>query len=115
MKNNLQTKWTLLLSGVIACCLSLTGLQAQSFPTPTGFTLPNGKTIVITYDVDVNANACPTSMIPGGDISNQSNVSGSNFPTVQTDDPAAGRSSLQRLRRCPGTASSVGPSQGKGW
>ncbi|MBK9982119.1 MAG: hypothetical protein IPP15_06780 [Saprospiraceae bacterium] len=68
-------------------------LAAQTFPTPTGFTLPNGKTIVITYDVDVNAGACPTGTLPLANISNQSNVSGSNFATVQTDDPAFGGAS----------------------
>ena len=56
-------------------------LTAQTFPSP-GFTLPNGKTIIITYEVDVNANACPTGTVPGINISNQSNVSGSNFATV---------------------------------
>lgn len=59
-------------------------LKAQSFPVGV---LPAGKTIVITYDVDVNANACPTGTLPGQNLSNQSNVSGSNFATVQTDDP----------------------------
>ncbi len=58
--------------------------QAQNpFPT-SGFTLPNGKTIVISYEVTVNANACPTGTAPAANISNQSNVSGSNFATVQT-------------------------------
>lgn len=34
--------------------------QAQNpFPT-SGFTLPNGKTIAISYEVTVNANACAT-------------------------------------------------------
>src|SRR5687767_9438915 len=59
--------------------------EAQTFPMP-GFTLPNGKTIYITYEADVNANACPNGTIPLN-ITNQSNVSGSNFMTVQTDDP----------------------------
>ena len=64
-----------------------TGLQAQTFPTP-GFTLPAGKTICITYEVDVNANACPNGGFSSNtNLSNQSNVSGSNFTTVQTDDP----------------------------
>ncbi len=87
MKNNLRTKWTYLLAGIVVSSLFVTGLAAQTtFPTP-GLTLPNGKTIVITYDVDVNANVCPTGTIPT-DISNQSNVSGSNFATVQTDEPS---------------------------
>ena len=60
-------------------------LYAQTFPTP-GFTLPAGKSIVITYDVTVSSSVCPTGTVPT-DISNQSNVSGSNFATVQTDDP----------------------------
>lgn len=84
MKNNLPTKWTNVLACTIAW-LSVAGLHAQTFPTP-GFTLSNGKTIYITYEVDVNANACPTGTMPT-DLSNQSNVSGSNFGTVQTDDP----------------------------
>ncbi len=72
---------------IISLCLIWSSVQAQTFPTP-GFTLPAGKTIVITYEVDVNANACPTGTIPSAlNISNQSNVSGSNFATVQTDDP----------------------------
>ena len=71
-------------------------LTAQTFPSP-GFTLPNGKTIIITYEVDVNANACPTGTVPGINISNQSNVSGSNFATVQTDDPDIGGASNPTL------------------
>ena len=70
----------------ILCIGSVQTLNAQSFPSP-GFTLPPGKSIIITYEVDVNANACPTGTVPGVNISNQSNVSGSNFATVQTDDP----------------------------
>ena len=61
-------------------------LTAQTFPS-SGFTLPNGKTIVITYEVDVNANVCPNGTVPT-DISNQSSVSGSNFTTVLTDEPS---------------------------
>ncbi|MCY7350278.1 MAG: T9SS type A sorting domain-containing protein [Cytophagaceae bacterium] len=76
-----------LLAGLAACWLSIVSLQAQTFPTPTGFTLPAGKTIVITYEVDVNANACPAGSTAVANLSNQSNVSGSNFATVQTDDP----------------------------
>jgi hypothetical protein len=71
-------------------------LTAQTFPS-SGFTLPNGKTIVITYEVDVNANACPTGTVPGASISNQSNVSGSNFSTVLTDDPDIAGSSNPTL------------------
>ncbi len=66
-------------------CFGAVSLQAQTFPTPTGFTLPAGKSIIITYDVDVNAGACPTGTVPGTtNITNQSNVSGTNFATVQT-------------------------------
>jgi hypothetical protein len=72
---------------IIACCFLSPRLMAQTFPSP-GISLPNGKTIVITYEVDVNANACPTGTVPSGDISNQSNVSGGNFSTVQTDEPS---------------------------
>ena len=71
----------------MAACLCSTGLVAQTYPTP-GFTLPAGKTIVITYDVDVNANACPAGTVPPANISNQASVSGSNFTTKLTDDPA---------------------------
>ncbi|MEP6645634.1 MAG: Calx-beta domain-containing protein [Saprospiraceae bacterium] len=90
MKNIFQTAITMkilfyILFAVI--CLTSTALVAQTFPTPTGFTLPNGKTIVITYDVDVNGNVCPTGTVPS-DISNQSNVTGTNFTTVQTDEPS---------------------------
>ncbi|MBL7783847.1 MAG: hypothetical protein JNM22_21605, partial [Saprospiraceae bacterium] len=53
---------------------SIAAVQAQTFPTP-GFTLPAGKTICITYEVEVNANVCPNNSAPGSDISNQSNVS----------------------------------------
>jgi hypothetical protein len=71
---------------ILALCLICNAVQAQTFPAP-GLTLPAGKTIVITYEVDVNANACPTGTLPSQNLSNQSNVSGSNFATVQTDDP----------------------------
>ena len=83
---------------LILCLAVLTQYQltAQTFPSP-GFTLPNGKTIVITYEVDVNANACPTGTVPGIKISNQSNVSGSNFSTVLTDDPDIVRTSNPTL------------------
>jgi hypothetical protein len=40
----------------LAAVLTGTGLQAQTFPVP-GLSLPNGKTVVITYEVDVNAEA----------------------------------------------------------
>jgi len=71
---------------IAVCCLLAPRLQAQTFPTP-GFTLPNGKTIIITYEVDVDADVCPTET-QATDISNQSNVTGSNFSTVQTDEVA---------------------------
>ena len=61
----------------------ITALNAQTFPTP-GFTLPNGETIYITYEVDVNDPLADTVC----QIVNQSSVSGSNFMTVLTDDPA---------------------------
>ncbi|HZV70817.1 MAG TPA: Calx-beta domain-containing protein [Saprospiraceae bacterium] len=72
-------------------CLLLVGnikLSAQTFPASPGIALPGGKTIVITYEVDVIPNPCPTGTIPSANLSNQSNVSGSNFPTVQTDEPS---------------------------
>lgn len=65
------------------------GLIAQTYPTPTGFTLPAGKTIVITYDVDVNANACTPGTVPPVNLSNQASVSGSFSGSPKlTDDPA---------------------------
>ncbi len=85
MKNILPLFWCLLITAAFACGGVVT-VQAQTFPIP-GLTLPVGKTVVITYDVDVNANACMTGTTAGGDISNQSNVSGSNFATKLTDDP----------------------------
>ncbi len=86
MKNNLPL-FRYLIGTVVLLAFGSTNISAQTFPTPTGFTLPNGKTIVITYDVDVNANACTPGTLAPANLSNQSNVSGSNFPTVQTDDP----------------------------
>ncbi len=90
--NNFYEKRTTaksIITGLLSLAAFMTGtvLSAQTFPTPTGFTLPAGKTIVITYDVDVNSNVCPAGTSPT-DISNQSNVSGSNFATVQTDEVA---------------------------
>ncbi|HMQ06173.1 MAG TPA: SdrD B-like domain-containing protein, partial [Saprospiraceae bacterium] len=61
-------------------------VMAQSFPTTPGFTLPPGKTIVITYSVDVNSDACPDGEVAPMNLSNQSNVSGSNFTTIQTHE-----------------------------
>ncbi len=86
MKHLLQSTGNKLLAAAFIALFGAGTIFAQTFPSP-GFVLPNGKTIVITYEVDVNANACPTGNLPGGGISNQSNVSGSNFATVQTDDP----------------------------
>lgn len=63
--------------------LGATTLQAQSFSIGN---LPAGKTIIVTYEVDVNANACPAGTNPAANISNQSNVSGGNFSTVQTHE-----------------------------
>lgn len=81
MKNNLTINRAILPSFI---ALLFTGsLSAQNFNIGT---LPPGKTIIVTYDVDVNANVCPTGTL-GTNISNQSNVTGGNIPTVQTDDP----------------------------
>jgi hypothetical protein len=85
MKNLLPQSWCQIIA-LALLSLGTVALQAQSFPA-TGFTLPVGKTIVITYEADVNTNVCPIGTL-GTDISNQSNVSGSNFATVQTDDPS---------------------------
>lgn len=60
--------------------------SAQTFPIGT---LPPGKTIVITYDVDVNADACSPGTVPPANISNQATVSGSFTGSPKlTDDPA---------------------------
>ncbi|MCC6282548.1 MAG: hypothetical protein IT262_18230, partial [Saprospiraceae bacterium] len=87
MENIVQKIANRFLAVLVLSLLVTASVQAQTFP-PTGFTLPAGKQICITYEVDVNANACPTGTVPGGDISNQSNVSGTNFTTKQTDDTA---------------------------
>ncbi|GAB4496704.1 MAG: hypothetical protein OHK0019_28920 [Saprospiraceae bacterium] len=60
--------------------VTVTCVKSQSFSIGT---LPNGKTIVVTYEVDVNASLPPGQCV----ISNQATVSGSNFATVSTDDP----------------------------
>ncbi|MFN8346830.1 MAG: Calx-beta domain-containing protein [Spirosomataceae bacterium] len=76
-----------IITGLLFIVMWLNGssLLAQSFPTPTGFILPPGKTITITYEVDVNTNACPVGTVPASsNITNQSNVSGSNFAPVST-------------------------------
>jgi hypothetical protein len=59
-------------------------VQAQTFSVGT---LPAGKTIVVTYETDVDADACPDGTLAPANLSNQSNVSGTNFGTVQTNDP----------------------------
>lgn len=83
MRTHLQNKGTLVLASVFVWLFS-NGLSAQTFPIP-GITLPDGKTIHITYKVQVNDPFASTAC----QISNQSNVSGSDFATVQTDDPDA--------------------------
>lgn len=52
-------------------------------------TLPAGKTVRVQFQVTVN-DPLPTGV---SQVSNQGTVSGDNFTTVQTDDPAAGGSS----------------------
>ncbi|MDX6484469.1 MAG: hypothetical protein QOE95_2240, partial [Gaiellaceae bacterium] len=49
-------------------------------------TLPAGKTVHITFQVTVN------NSFTGSQVSNQGTVSGANFASVQTDDPAVGGS-----------------------
>ncbi len=90
-------KGSLVLKGILSLLIFgiAFGLNAQTFPTP-GLTLPAGKSIVISYDVTVNSNVCPTGTLPT-DISNQSNVSGSNFASIQTDDPDIAGSSNPTL------------------
>ena len=50
-------------------------------------TLLAGKSVHIQFQVTVN-----TPYLGGANVSNQGTISGSNFPSVQTDDPAAGGS-----------------------
>ena len=61
-------------------------LLAQSYPTP-GLPIPAGKSIVITCNVDMKANACPNGIIPSANLSNQSNVTGRNFTMVHAGNP----------------------------
>jgi hypothetical protein len=82
MKNIFQSSGTLAIL-IILFSGSMMSLKAQTYPVP-GFTLPNGEIIYITYDVDVNANIPNTAC----QIVSQGTVSGSNFPSVLTDDPA---------------------------
>ena len=89
MKRITYTSDSLFLAFALVISINI-NLKAQSFPIGT---LPPGKSIVVTYEVDVNTDACPTGTLPGSDISNQSNVSGINFATVQTDDPDIGGAS----------------------
>ena len=89
MKHSFTKIYTSLLA-ITAFGLTTTSLLAQTFPVPPGpptsFTLPAGKSIVITYEVDVNA--CPAGSVAPANISNQASVSGSNFATVLTDEVA---------------------------
>ncbi len=78
-------------------------LHSQTFPSP-GFTLPAGKSIVITYEVEVNDDACPEGLVPVMNISNQATVSGSNFSNVLTDDPDIGGASDPTLTPFAGLA-----------
>lgn len=48
-----------ILTAALGLLFSTTTLAQNPFPT-SGFTLPNGKTIAISYEVTVNANACAT-------------------------------------------------------
>ncbi|MEQ1745939.1 MAG: Calx-beta domain-containing protein [Saprospiraceae bacterium] len=82
IKNQTLATFALLLAAFVG--------QAQNpFPT-SGFTLPAGKNIVVTYEVTVNANACPTGTVPSLNLSNQSQVQGGNFPTVNTHETNPG-------------------------
>lgn len=53
--------------------------------SPNIGTIPAGKSVTITYQVTVN-----TPYLGGSNVSNQGTVSGSNFSSVLTDDPAVG-------------------------
>jgi hypothetical protein len=85
MKNFIPL-YNCLLAALLFSCFNAAQLTAQTtFPVP-GFSLPNGKTIYITYEVTVDADACMGT--PPANISNQASVSGNNFSTKLTDDPA---------------------------
>lgn len=75
----------LLLKKSLISALLLMAVQSHSqslTPLVTG-TLKPGDSVVIYYDVTINAGA-------GATVSNQGVVSGTNFTTFNTDDPATG-------------------------
>lgn len=77
-----------LVYGVMASALiAVSNLNAgvADITVPVG-TLPANKSVAITYSLTING-TLPTGV---GSITNQANVSGSNFTTVQTDDPTTG-------------------------
>ncbi|MEZ4942952.1 MAG: Calx-beta domain-containing protein [Saprospiraceae bacterium] len=87
--HSLRHKGIGLLFAALWCFFGAPQLSAQTFP-PAGFTLPAGKTIVITYDVQVKNDACPPGNGAPAQICNQAVVSGNNFANVPTDDPDTG-------------------------
>lgn len=78
-----------ILTAALGLLFSTTTLAQNPFPTG-GFTLPPGKTIIVTYEVTVNANACATGTSPSANLSNQSKVQGSNFAMVNTHETTPG-------------------------
>jgi hypothetical protein len=88
----MRNSFTKTITSLLAILLNVftAGLIAQTtYPMP-GFTLPAGKTICITYEVDVNA--CSDG-VPSDELSNQATVSGTNFAMITTDDPDVGGAS----------------------
>lgn len=58
-----------------------------TYPTTGTFNLPAGKTITITYEVDIIAADCDGGAAPAK-ITAQGTVSGNNFMSIPTDDPS---------------------------
>ncbi len=78
-------QFTARLLGLLALALAclLAGFTAQAQVSVSVGTLQPGESVTITYDVTINS---PLS-IAVTQISSQGTVSGSNFSTVNTDDP----------------------------
>jgi large repetitive protein len=69
-----------------AISAALVSGETISLGGPSGFTLPAGKSIVVTFKATIN-DPFPTGTTQ---VANQGTVSGDNFGSVLTDDPAAG-------------------------
>ena len=69
-----------------AISAALVSGETISLGGPSGFTLPAGKSIVVTFKATINDPFPPATT----QVSNQGTVSGDNFGNVLTDDPDAG-------------------------